>query len=65
MFYMKRSVVANNRVREQQGSALMHYNELHSRQAEVEGMAMYFEQWAADAVAEAGLPPVPVTCLVA
>jgi hypothetical protein len=33
----------------------MHYNELQSRSAEVEAMAMNFEQRVADAVAKAGL----------
>ena len=39
---------------QQQNSVLMlHYNELQSRSAEVEAMAMHFEQGVADAVAEA------------
>jgi hypothetical protein len=33
----------------------MHYNELQARSAEVEAMAMNFEQRAADAVSKAGL----------
>jgi hypothetical protein len=37
----------------------MHYNELQSRSAEVEAMAMNFEQRAADAVAKAGLRAKP------
>jgi hypothetical protein len=37
----------------------MHYNELQSRQAEVEGMAMNFEQRAAGAAAKAGLRAKP------
>jgi hypothetical protein len=40
---------------EQRNSALMHYNELQSRSAEVEAMAMNFEQRVADAVAKAGI----------
>jgi hypothetical protein len=37
----------------------MHYNQLQSRQAEVEGMAMNFELRAADAVAKAELRAKP------
>jgi hypothetical protein len=55
MFYMQRSMVANNRVREHQESALMHYNELQSRSAEVEAMASNFQKVVADEVAKAGL----------
>jgi hypothetical protein len=44
---------------QQQNSVLMHYNELQSRSAEVEAMAMNFEQRAADAVAKAGLRAKP------
>jgi hypothetical protein len=45
---------------EQRNSVMMHYNELQSRSSEVEAMAMNFEQRVADAVAKAGLTPVPV-----
>ena len=44
---------------EQRNSVLMHYNELQSRSAEVEVMAMTFEQRVADAVAKAGLRAKP------
>jgi hypothetical protein len=37
----------------------MHYNELQSRSAEVEAMAMNFEQGVAGAVAKAGLRAKP------
>jgi hypothetical protein len=39
----------------QSESVLMHYNELQARSAEVEAMAMNFEQRVAGAVAKAGL----------
>jgi hypothetical protein len=42
-------------ISDQTESVLMHYNELQSRSAEVEAMAMNFEQGVADAVARAGL----------
>jgi hypothetical protein len=44
-------------ISDQRNSALMHYNELQSRSAEVEAMAMNFEQRVAGAVAKAGLTP--------
>jgi hypothetical protein len=44
---------------EQRNSALMHYNELQSRSAEVEAMAMNFEQRVVGAVAKAGLRAKP------
>jgi hypothetical protein len=44
---------------DQRNSVLMHYNELQSRSAEVEVMAMTFEQRVADAVAKAGLRAKP------
>jgi hypothetical protein len=40
-------------------SALMHYHKLQSQPAEVEAMAMNFEQRAADKVAEAGFRAKP------
>jgi hypothetical protein len=40
---------------QQKNSVIMHYNELQSRSAEVEAMAMNFEQRVAGAVAKAGL----------
>ena len=46
-------------ISDQRNSALMHYNELQSRSAEVEAMAMNFEQRVADAVAKAGLRAKP------
>ena len=46
-------------ISDQRESALMHYNELQSRSAEVEAMAMDFEQRVADAVAKAGLRAKP------
>ena len=49
----------NNGVIRQYQSALMHYNELQSRSAEVEAMAMNFEQRVAGAVAKAGLRAKP------
>jgi hypothetical protein len=42
-------------ISDQCNSALMHYNELQSRSAEVEAMTMNFEQRVAGAVAKAGL----------
>jgi hypothetical protein len=46
-------------ISDQRNSALMHYNELQSRSAEVEAMSMNFEQRVADAVAQAGLRAKP------
>jgi hypothetical protein len=46
-------------ISDQSNSVLMHYNELQSRSAEVEAMAMNFEQRVADAVAKAGLRAKP------
>jgi hypothetical protein len=43
----------------QSESVLMHYNEIQARSAEVEAMAMNFEQRVADAVAKAGLRAKP------
>jgi hypothetical protein len=46
-------------ISDQSNSALMHYNELQSRSAEVEAMAMNSEQRVAGAVAKAGLRAKP------
>jgi hypothetical protein len=46
-------------ISDQSESVLMHYNELQSRSAEVEAMAMTFEQRAADGVKKAGLRAKP------
>jgi hypothetical protein len=46
-------------VGEQRNRVLMHYNELQSRSAEVEAMAMNFEQRVAGAVAKAELRAKP------
>ena len=46
-------------ISDQSNSALMHYNELQTRSAEVEAMAMTFEQRVADAVKRAGLRAKP------
>jgi hypothetical protein len=57
-YYMEEERVAMAMC-EQRNSVLMHYNELQSRSAEVEAMAMNFEQRAAGAVAKAGLRGKP------
>ena len=46
-------------ISDQSNSVLMHYNELQSRSAEVEAMAMDFEERVADAVKKAGLRAKP------
>jgi hypothetical protein len=56
-FYMSRDSLTCAGVKGQQESVLMHYNELHSRSAEVEAVAMNFELRVADAVIKAGLTP--------
>jgi hypothetical protein len=48
---LERDMLAGTCLREQQESVLMHYNELQSRAAEVEAMAMNFQKMVADAVA--------------
>jgi hypothetical protein len=48
-----------NGVIRQYQSALMHYNELQLRTAEVKAMAMKFEQRVADEVAKAGFRQKP------
>jgi len=59
LFYYTQEKKAVMYMGEQRESALMHYNELQSRSAEVEAMAMTFEQRVADAVKKAGLRAKP------
>jgi hypothetical protein len=55
LFYYTEEKMVLMYLGEQHKAVLMHYNELQSRSAEVEAMAMNFEQRVADAVAKAGL----------
>jgi hypothetical protein len=59
LFYYTQEKMALVHLSEQHESGLMHYNELQSRSAEVEAMAMTFEQRVADAVKRAGLRAKP------
>jgi hypothetical protein len=59
LFYYTQEKKAVMYMGEQRESALMHYNELQSRAAEVEAMHMNFEQRLADAVAKARLRAKP------
>jgi hypothetical protein len=59
LFYYTQEKKALMYLSEQRESALMHYNELQSRSAEVEAMQMNFQQRLAGAVAKARLRAKP------
>ena len=52
LFYYTQEKMALVHLSEQHESGLMHYNELQSRSAEVEAMAMTFEQRVAGALSQ-------------